>query len=223
MQCAKSFRKFACLVIFYITPYLYFCILHFIIYMHFTKLVFCFAMLSRGVGLNIGEPLLLERLYILEINQHSISSGRESPQHLSEKQYYTFMMFLLFSQTSLAQTKDKVYFWCITCFSHPALITCSTRLEGFEWLSLSYIPQKVKVNLISHKKWKSTLYPTESESQPQNKNARYKRMKGILTINFLPNFLEKRSVLYILRVFVFLWLFVFTYMYLYSYLLQERL
>ena len=91
MQCAKSFRKFACLVIFYITPYLYFCILHFIIYMHFTKLVFCFAMLSRGVGLNIGEPLLLERLYILEINQHSISSGRESPQHLSEKQYYTHL------------------------------------------------------------------------------------------------------------------------------------
>ena len=48
---------------------------------------------------------------------------------------FIFMMLCLFSQTFLAnQPKPHVsqtLFFCITCFSHLALITCSIRLEQF--------------------------------------------------------------------------------------------
>ena len=57
------------------------------------------------------------------------------------------MMLCLFSQTSRQnKTKPQILFFCITCFCHLAMITCSTRLKWF-WMNFGLFSlQKVKVN-----------------------------------------------------------------------------
>ena len=63
-----------------------------------------------------------------------ISWYRVNPYNSAQMTNMSIMMLCLFSQTFLAnQTKtsyvSQILFFCITCFGHLALITCSIRLE----------------------------------------------------------------------------------------------
>ena len=69
---------------------------------------------------------------------------------------------------------SQILFFCITGFSHLALITCSIRLEQFKMISTLIPPQKVKVNS------KLKVKVLESEIT-----------KVLLAINLLPNILKK--------------------------------
>ena len=72
--------------------------------------------------------------------------------------------------------KSQILFFCITCFDHPALITCSIRLERF-WTDFHPHPSP------------------ESESQIKTSNTRKRIYKGPLDDQSPPQYLEKMSPL----------------------------
>ena len=72
--------------------------------------------------------------------------------------------------------KSQILFFCITCFDHPALITCSIRLERF-WNDFHPHPSP------------------ESESQIKTSNTRKRIYKGPLDDQSPPWYLEKMSPL----------------------------
>ena len=106
-----------------------------------------------------------------------ISWYRVNPYNSAQMTNMSIMMLCLFSQTFLANQNKTSYlnfflFFCITCFSHLALITCSTRLNDFWIVFALFPPQRVKVN-----------------SKPRIQE--FTISKVLVTINLLPNILKK--------------------------------